>query len=110
MIDVKLSYDVSLGKIVEALFPGGSITGAPKKSVVGILDDLENWESGFYCGSTIVLYKEILACSINIRSAVIDFLKFNILYGAGGGITLLSSAEEEFCEMQLKVDSFFDQF
>ena len=46
------------------------------------------------------------SASINIRSAVIDFENQTLLYQAGGGITLLSDALDEFKEMNYKRDSF----
>lgn len=105
---VKLSYQVTLYQILLSLFPGGSITGAPKKRVVNILRELEDGERGLYCGSTIFLYKELLAASINIRSAEIDLKENKWHYHAGGGITLMSRKHEEFKEMHLKKKSFFN--
>ena len=106
LVSVRLKKNISLGKIMAALFPGGSVTGAPKKKVMKILNGLETAPRGFYCGSTVVLYKDILASSINIRSGEIDTKKSHLRYGAGGGITLLSDKDEEFAEMYLKLNSF----
>jgi len=106
LIETVLSSKASLLNLIQALFPGGSITGAPKKSVMKILSNLEKEKRGFYCGSTIVWDDSILAASINIRSSVIDFNKQNCRYHAGGGITLKSKASEEYQEMALKVESF----
>ncbi len=108
LIEVFLMKNYFLGKIMRALFPGGSITGAPKKRVVKILDNLEDSERGFYCGSTLLLFENIKAASINIRSLEYDTNDGHFKYSAGGGITLLSDWEDEFNEMQLKVRSFLD--
>src|SRR5690606_22484901 len=43
----------SVGEIVKCLFPGGSITGAPKKRVCQIIDEIEQEPRNFYCGSTL---------------------------------------------------------
>ncbi len=107
LISVDLPASISLGKILSSLFPGGSITGAPKRRVMEILRQLENRARGFYCGSTVLFYKNIRAASINIRSLEIDVSERNLRYQAGGGVTLMSQCEQEFCEMELKVDSFF---
>lgn len=105
-IDVQLSDTVNLWSVVKKLFPGGSITGAPKKRTMSLIHSLENRDRGFYCGSTIILFKEMKSASINIRSSLIDFKKSTLLYQAGGGITLLSKSHEEFQEMNDKHDSF----
>jgi para-aminobenzoate synthetase component 1 len=57
-IKVDLDDDTTIDQIIRATFPGGSITGAPKKRVMEIIHDVEGYERGFYCGSTIMLYKE----------------------------------------------------
>lgn len=105
-IDVELSASVSLWRVIEKIFPGGSITGAPKLRAIRLLAQLEDRPRGFYCGSTIILFKEMKSASINIRSAVLDLEEQTLLYQAGGGITLLSDAQEEFKEMTYKHDSF----
>jgi anthranilate/para-aminobenzoate synthase component I len=105
-INVELSKNVNLWRVIEKIFPGGSITGAPKKSAMRLLHSLEKRDRGFYCGSTLILFKQMKSASINIRSSVVDFKNQTLLYQAGGGITLLSDAEEEFKEMTYKHDSF----
>lgn len=109
-VEVSLSNDVSLLKIISSMFPGGSITGAPKKRVMGILRELEKRNRGFYCGSTIIWTKEIKSASINIRSSEIDTKNNELIYSAGGGITLMSEGIEEFDEMMLKQMSFLKFF
>ena len=53
-----------------------------------ILKDLEfSGKRGFYCGSTIILYRNLKAASINIRSATIDLNSKEFFYGSGGGVT-----------------------
>lgn len=100
----------NLENLLRAIFPGGSITGAPKKRVIEIIKKIERDERGFYCGSTIVLDQKIKSASINIRTAQIDFKNKILTYGSGGGITLLSSADDEFSEMKSKFESFFSYF
>lgn len=103
---VDVSADCHLKQIVEALFPGGSITGAPKKRVMEITKRLENYSRGFYCGSTILLSENIKSASINIRSVEVDYSDNEVKYGAGGGVTLLSDARSEYNEMVAKMKSF----
>lgn len=105
-IEVELSNKVSLKKILEKIFPGGSVTGAPKKSALKILFNLEKRERRFYCGSTLICFKKMKSASINIRSAEIDLSRKKLLYQSGGGITLQSRVKEEFLEMIGKRESF----
>lgn len=105
-VDVELSANVNLWRVIEKIFPGGSITGAPKKRAMRLIHSLEKRERGFYCGSTLIFFKVMKSASINIRSSVVDFENQTLVYQAGGGITLLSNAEDEFKEMTYKHDSF----
>lgn len=107
-IAVKLRAHITLKDILEKIFPGGSITGAPKKRVMQILNNLEKRSRGFYCGSTLLFKKGQIESSINIRSSVVDFENFTLNYQAGGGITLLSQPQSEFEEMTYKHDSYID--
>lgn len=107
-VEIQLGPKVTLKNILEKIFPGGSITGAPKKRVMEILKKLESRERGFYCGSTLLFSRDSLAASINIRSSVIDFKNGELSYQAGGGITLLSDVHLEFEEMTYKHDSYID--
>jgi anthranilate/para-aminobenzoate synthase component I len=105
-IEIKLSKLVTIKRIVENLFPGGSITGAPKKMAIKLLSDIEKRERKFYCGSTLICFKRMKSASINIRSAVVDFERRLLTYQSGGGITLQSNPMEEYKEMLLKRESF----
>ncbi|WP_127714789.1 chorismate-binding protein [Halobacteriovorax sp. HLS] len=106
LITTRLSQDANLLKVVRAMFPGGSITGAPKLKVMQIIKDIEKRNRGAYCGSTILMANRMCNSSINIRTAVVDLKNRKLNYSAGGGITLLSNCEDEFLEMHLKKDSF----
>jgi anthranilate/para-aminobenzoate synthase component I len=106
VVDTTVEKETSLLNVIEALFPGGSITGAPKKRVMEIIKQIEKYPRGFYCGSTVLLHKSLKCASINIRSAEISLDKQEIKYGSGGGVTLLSKCEEEFKESFQKMESF----
>jgi anthranilate/para-aminobenzoate synthase component I len=107
-ISISVSDKVKIKTILEKMFPGGSITGAPKKRVMKILANLEQSNRGFYCGSTCLFFGTMKSASINIRSAEVDFKKQQLIYQAGGGITLKSEVQNEFDEMSYKVNSFID--
>lgn len=106
LISLDLKSPVNLLKTMKALFPGGSITGAPKKRVMEIIGDVERYKRGVYCGSTLLCYGKKKVASINIRTASINLEERIWRYGAGGGVTLLSKPVDEYQEMELKVSSF----
>ena len=95
---------VSLMDVVAATFPGGSMTGAPKRRSTELLDELEGGPRGIYSGATGFLsFDERLDLSMVIRTAVVTAEEVTV--GVGGAITALSDPEEEVAEMQLKGDA-----
>ena len=91
--------------LINALFPGGSITGAPKKNVMKIIKSIEASPRRFYCGSTLIFHQSLKKASINIRTIEFDFKTSSMELGSGGGITLKSQASLEFQEMEDKLQS-----
>lgn len=110
IISVDLSRHVSIAQVLAALFPGGSITGAPKIRTMQILESVENYDRGFYTGSTILMWQKMAAASINIRTLQFDLNSNSGIYGAGGAITLQSEMLTEYEEMLAKVESFVGMF
>lgn len=106
VVAVKVEQPLSVFKTIESLFPGGSITGAPKKRVMQIIQEVEHSPRGIYTGSTLLCLGKKKIASINIRTATLSVSERLWRYGAGGGITLLSKAPSEFQEMEAKVASF----
>ena len=86
---------------LRACFPAGSMTGAPKRSAVEILDRLEGRPRGIYSGAFGYLGLDgAVDLAMTIRSIVLD--ERGATVGAGGGITALSVPEEEVAEVRLK--------
>ena len=110
LIETMLSHQVTLDKIMIPLFPGGSVTGAPKRRAMEIIHSLESERRGLYCGTTFIQHRDIFRGNINIRTAEIHYPSLNIRYFAGGGITLLSDVYREYWEMLAKAESFFNLF
>ncbi|WP_068483238.1 chorismate-binding protein [Pseudoclavibacter helvolus] len=90
--------------VVRALFPGGSMTGAPKLRSVELLRDIERRDRGVYAGALGVLGADgSTELSIVIRTAVRDARGWSI--GAGGAIVLASDPEAETLEVELKASA-----
>lgn len=83
--------------LLEAMFPGGTITGAPKIRTMEIIEELENTRRGFYTGSIgFVDFSGDMDFNIIIRSFV---EKNNMVYfQVGAGIVYDSVAEREYKE------------
>ena len=87
--------------LLEAVFPGGSITGAPKLRAMEIIDELEPAARGAFCGSLgWIGFDGAMDFSILIRT--LDILPDETRLWAGAGITLLSDAQAEHDEICLK--------
>ncbi|ANU21957.1 aminodeoxychorismate synthase component I [Planococcus donghaensis] len=88
-----------------ALFPCGSITGAPKISTMKYIAELEQTPREVYCGAIgFITPKKEAVFNVPIRTVVIDAEKGVARYGVGGGITWDSTAEGEYRELQTKAE------
>ncbi|WP_052843347.1 chorismate-binding protein [Corynebacterium epidermidicanis] len=91
--------------VVRLAFPGGSMTGAPKQSSMDILARLEGQPRGDYSGIMGYISADGDAdFSILIRTLVLA--DGRATYGAGGAITRLSDADEEYDEVLVKLRPF----
>src|SRR6185369_16875494 len=101
-----LKPNTSLVELMRALFPCGSITGAPKIRTMEIIRELELQSRGIYTG-TIGLLQPGGDCVFNvaIRTVVVDAESGEATFGVGGGITSDSTAEGEYDECLVKAKS-----
>src|SRR5690606_34436591 len=89
----------------KALFPCGSITGAPKVSTMEYIAALEQTSRDVYCGAIGFITPEKEAIfNVPIRTVVIDTEKQTARYGVGGGITWDSTSEGEYQELVAKAE------
>ncbi len=83
--------------VIRSAFPGGSITGCPKKRTMEIIDELEDYKRGIYTGSCgYIGYDGAMDFNIMIRT--IAFKDGKAYFQAGGGIVADSEAEKEYQE------------
>lgn len=95
-----LRPEATLGELLKATFPCGSVTGAPKIAAMRIAERFEPVPRGFYTGSLIVARPGRIDSSVLIRTAELDGT--NLRYGTGCGITVDSDAQSEWEESVLK--------
>jgi para-aminobenzoate synthetase / 4-amino-4-deoxychorismate lyase len=106
-VSAELEPRTSLVDAFRALFPSGSVTGAPKVRTMRIIADLERSPRGVYCGAIGYLAPEGSGepganFSVAIRTVVLDAESRSAEYGVGGGITHGSSAAGEYAEVLAK--------
>ena len=101
-VRAKLLPDLGIRQIFAALFPCGSITGAPKIRAMEILHDLEATPRDVYCGAIgWIAPGGTMRFSVAIRTISL-FSTGEAVYNVGGGVVFDSTAEEEYQECLLK--------
>jgi para-aminobenzoate synthetase/4-amino-4-deoxychorismate lyase len=105
-VSARLRDDASLTLILRALFPCGSVTGAPKIRAMEIIDEVENRPRGLYCGSIgFAAPNGDFSFNVAIRTAVIGKGGRGEI-GIGGGVVADSRLEGEYDEALLKLRFF----
>jgi para-aminobenzoate synthetase len=101
----RLRGDVSTVGALRALFPAGSMTGAPKRRTMEVIDAVEGTPRGLYAGAFGWVAADGRAdLGVVIRSLVgtVDGDGWRYEWGTGGGITVRSDAGEEWAETRWK--------
>jgi len=106
-----------LVEVFRALFPSGSVTGAPKRRTMQIIRALEDGPRGVYCGAIGLVAPPGAAFrarfSVAIRTLVVDRSTGSAVYGTGGGITWGSDPDAEHAELHAKatiLDAPYEDF
>src|SRR5260370_2513474 len=109
-VESRLKDGVSFAELMGALFPCGSVTGAPKIRTMEIINDLEPFPRGAYTGA-IGFLRPGGDCIFNvaIRTLVLDSLSGQATFGVGGGVTYDSTAELEYEECLVKSTFLFNR-
>lgn len=105
-ITAQLKDHTTLTDIFTALFPCGSITGAPKANTMKIIQALEKSPRGLYCGAIgVITPNDQAVFSVPIRTMVIQDQQAT--YGVGGGITWDSTSQDEYQEVFHKMQVLY---
>jgi len=102
-VESTLRDGTSLVELMTALFPCGSVTGAPKIRTMQIIRELERFPRGAYTGA-IGFLRPGGDCIFNvaIRTVVVDTETNVATFGVGGGVVIDSTAEGEYEECLVK--------
>lgn len=106
-VQADIKPGTSLTDVLNAVFPCGSVTGAPKKRSMEIIQELEPQDRGYYCGALGWIDPNgDFAFSVPIRTLEIDQDRdthsSSFALGIGAGITIDSEADQEWEECQIK--------
>ena len=96
----KLKHKQNFYEIFKALFPCGSITGAPKIETLKLIENLEKRKRGVYCGVIGLIYKNKSKFNVAIRT--IEKRDGIYKYSVGSGVVWDSDKDDEFKELKLK--------
>jgi anthranilate/para-aminobenzoate synthase component I len=105
-IEGQLRNDVSFVDLLRAIFPGGSVTGAPKIRAMQIIDELEPVRRGPYCGAIGYLAADgCMEFNVAIRTMIAKDGRVHI--PVGGGIVADSDPAAEYEETLVKAQAMF---
>ena len=108
-VSSQLRPESDLIKIIEATFPMGSMTGAPKISTMKIIDREESFRRGWFSGAFgWVDEAGDFDFSVIIRSIITDLKAKKLYFGVGSAITIDASADQEFEECALKAQAILE--
>ncbi len=105
-IEATLASDRTFTDAINACYPMGSMTGAPKKRVMELIADVEDFDRGLFSGSIGYITPDAdFDLNVVIRSIFYDAAQEKLNFFAGGGITFNSIAENEFDECNAKAEA-----
>ena len=105
-IEAQLKENITFSDIIKALFPMGSMTGAPKLSAIKIIDEVECFSRELFSGSVGYIDPQgDFDFNVVIRSILYNSDKNEAMIAAGGAITVQSIAIDEYNECLLKANA-----
>jgi len=109
LIKGELLKGITYFDIFKSIFPGGSVTGAPKIRTMQIIRELEKENRNVYCGALGIIFPKNKAI-FNLPIRTISLIKDKGQMGVGGGIVIDSSAHSEFKECLLKAKFLTEKY
>ena len=109
-VEGRLKPEVGLKELIHATFPMGSMTGAPKISVMQHTNHLEGFARGIYSGTVGFVWKQNMDFNVVIRALQYDSQAKTLAYAVGGAITYDSVAEQEYQECLDKASAVLSIF
>lgn len=109
-IEADLKKNTTFFDIFKAIFPCGSITGAPKISTMKVISDVEKGERNIYCGAIGMISPKGTVFSVPIRILQKTNEQNNFKYRVGGAIVWDSNAQDEWEETLTKTKFLNDEF
>ena len=109
VITGELRADKTVGDLVAAIFPGGSITGAPKIRAMEVIAEIEGGARGVYCGA-IGYFGFSGHADLNIAIRTAMFAGGRARFQGGGGITARSDPAAEYEETLTKIGRIMEAF
>jgi para-aminobenzoate synthetase component 1 len=105
-VSANLKKEVSFSEIIRALFPMGSMTGAPKIKAMELIESYESFKRGLFSGSVgYIKPSGDFDFNVIIRSILYDESRGMVSCPVGGAITIQSDPEKEYEECLLKVEA-----
>lgn len=108
-ISSELRENVNFSSIIQASFPMGSMTGAPKIRTMEIIEELESFKRGWFSGAFGVIEENgDFDFSVVIRSIIADLESKKLYFGVGSAITYDADAAQEYEECSLKAQAIVE--
>ncbi|MEI2738760.1 MAG: anthranilate synthase component I family protein [Chitinophagaceae bacterium] len=105
-ISGKLKKGITFTEIIRATFPMGSMTGAPKKRVMELIEQYEQTKRGIFSGAVgYISSGGDFDFNVVIRSIMYNAVSNYLSFQAGSGITFYSEAEKEWEECLMKAEA-----
>lgn len=108
-VSANIKKEISFSQIIKALFPMGSMTGAPKIRAMELIEEYESFKRGLFSGSVgYIKPNGDFDFNVIIRSILYDESNGQLSCPVGGAITIQSDPEKEYEECLLKVQALKD--
>jgi len=110
-VSCEIKPNITLSQCLEATFPMGSMTGAPKKKVMELIENHESFKRGLYSGAIgIIQPNGDFDLNVVIRTLFYNNRLKNLSCAVGSAITIKAIAENEYDECEVKIGNLIRPF